>query len=775
DYDNDGDLDILLTGSSSSGYIAKVYRNTGGSFSEDTGFSLTGVYRSSVAFGDYDNDGDLDILLTGYTGSGRIAKVYRNTGGSFSEDTGIYLTGVASSSVAFGDFDNDNDLDILLTGNSDNGYIARIYRNNTETPNTAPSAPSHLTTIVSNDTVQLSWSAASDAETLSSSGLNYNLCVGASPYTCDILSPMSLPLSNGYRQIPARGMIQGLTATINNLPDGTYYWRVQAIDTAFTGSEFSAEASFVIGSPDISSIASQSTVENLTVTSISFCITSTNTSPCSLDLTISASNETLIPSQNISYVCNNNQYTLTIIPANNQTGSSSIFIVAKDSAGLTSSTSFEFIVHNVNYGAINNGSFETESLEGWTIVDLSDPFIPLTFTNQPTNAAHGWGPFFQIAPTDGDRAAVHGFDGSAGIIKMYQYVYIPEDGTILSFDYRAGWNMTLGGGTKYRIFDINIESPNGTLLQNKNFLSADPSVINYDTGLMTDSLSLAEFAQSIIKISFDFIVPENYSGPGLFQLDNLKLNVTPKIDIIPDQTINEGTATNPISILITDIDSAPCNLTLTFNSSNKNLIPISNISYACNDGNYTISVVPVSQQTGISTISLTCTDASGLTTSTSFNFTVNGAPALSSIENQQTVIDFPISIPFQLTDIEGGHMRISVSSSLTSLVMPENISFTGTNITSDGQNYTIHATASMPENITMIIQPVSGQSGDTMLTITIDDHGTFVQKAFAYSVLSPFTESENISLSGVYRSSVAFADYDNDGDLDIVLSGMSDS
>ena len=30
-------------------------------------YLLTGVYNGSVAWGDYDNDGDLDILLSGYT------------------------------------------------------------------------------------------------------------------------------------------------------------------------------------------------------------------------------------------------------------------------------------------------------------------------------------------------------------------------------------------------------------------------------------------------------------------------------------------------------------------------------------------------------------------------------------------------------------------------------------------------------------------------------------------------------------------------------------
>ena len=129
DYDNDGDLDILLTGYSGDGPVAKVYRNNGGGFvdSGPVDDALPGVSSSSVAWGDYDNDGDLDILLTGSTGGGSVAKVYRNTGGAF-VDIGAGLAGVNSNSVAWGDYDNDGDLDILLTG-SFGGPVARVYRN----------------------------------------------------------------------------------------------------------------------------------------------------------------------------------------------------------------------------------------------------------------------------------------------------------------------------------------------------------------------------------------------------------------------------------------------------------------------------------------------------------------------------------------------------------------------------------------------------------------------------------------------------------------------
>jgi PKD repeat protein len=138
DYDNDSDLDLLITGENqSSVYISKIFRNEGSNiFTEQPGIQLSGVKQSSVAMGDYDNDGFLDILLSGLNSSNQnISKIYRNNqNNTFSELTNISLQGVSFSSVAWGDYDNDNNLDILITGAT--GYnpnyypVTKIYRNN---------------------------------------------------------------------------------------------------------------------------------------------------------------------------------------------------------------------------------------------------------------------------------------------------------------------------------------------------------------------------------------------------------------------------------------------------------------------------------------------------------------------------------------------------------------------------------------------------------------------------------------------------------------------
>ncbi|GJQ63770.1 MAG: hypothetical protein SCALA702_28230 [Melioribacteraceae bacterium] len=250
DYDNDGDLDILLTGYSNSGYISKIYKNQGGdTFEELEGLPLIGVYRGAVSWGDYDNDGDLDIFLTGTTDDSGISKIYKNQGGdTFEELEGLSLIDVKWSSGAWGDYDNDSDLDILLTGYDNDGVvISKIYKNNSEVINTKPNSPENLITTVNTENVTFTWTKTTDNET-PQNGLNYNLVVGTQPGSFDIVSPMS-DLTDGYRRIAQRGLIQSNTSSITGLEPGTYYWSVQAVDAAFSGGEFAAEKSFTIVRP----------------------------------------------------------------------------------------------------------------------------------------------------------------------------------------------------------------------------------------------------------------------------------------------------------------------------------------------------------------------------------------------------------------------------------------------------------------------------------------------------------------------------------------------
>ncbi|NES89706.1 PEP-CTERM sorting domain-containing protein [Okeania sp. SIO2B9] len=172
--------------------------------------------------------------------------------------------------------------------------------------------------------------------------------------------------------------------------------------------------------------------------------------------------------------------------------------------------------------AIVNGSFEN-GFTGWITEDLSDPFFPLTVGGAGVSPGLG---LFTSAPTDGSLAALHGFDGNGpGTISIAQDVFISSSDTELSFDFRGAWNYNLGNpATTSRVFDVNIEEVGGgSTLLSTNFLMANPGEFLSDTGNLTGSLDLSAFANSSVRINFDWFIPENFTGPAFFQLDNVQL------------------------------------------------------------------------------------------------------------------------------------------------------------------------------------------------------------------------------------------------------------
>lgn len=131
DYDNDGDLDLALIGIRAyQDRYAKIYENQNGLLVEDLDQNLQGVSSGSVAWGDYDNDGDMDLALSGDTGTERITKIYNNENGTLSEDTSQSISGRFRSTLAWVDYDGDEDLELIVTGEiALHQGIVSIYKN----------------------------------------------------------------------------------------------------------------------------------------------------------------------------------------------------------------------------------------------------------------------------------------------------------------------------------------------------------------------------------------------------------------------------------------------------------------------------------------------------------------------------------------------------------------------------------------------------------------------------------------------------------------------
>lgn len=138
DFNNDGRLDVLVAGNTNSnpaGPVIQLYRNDGNGVFTPVPSGLPGVTYGSAAWGDFNNDGQLDLVVTGTTNgqpSGAITRVYRNNSGTLT-DIGAALPALSYSSAAWGDFDNDGKLDLLLAGSTNgaaSGAITQVYHNN---------------------------------------------------------------------------------------------------------------------------------------------------------------------------------------------------------------------------------------------------------------------------------------------------------------------------------------------------------------------------------------------------------------------------------------------------------------------------------------------------------------------------------------------------------------------------------------------------------------------------------------------------------------------
>ncbi len=152
DIDSDGDQDLFVTNEGTTNTDENIYRNDGlGVFTKITTGDLisNGAKTMSGSWGDYDNDGDLDVFLAN---DGLSNALFRNDGNFvFTKITGdtVSNTNDHSFSSAWSDMDNDGDLDLFVTNSFSTGLkqLNFLYQNNgdgsfTRVSNTTPATDS---------------------------------------------------------------------------------------------------------------------------------------------------------------------------------------------------------------------------------------------------------------------------------------------------------------------------------------------------------------------------------------------------------------------------------------------------------------------------------------------------------------------------------------------------------------------------------------------------------------------------------------------------------
>ena len=311
DFDGDGDLDAVFTGESEGGDVFEIYMNTlneGIAIFSRLPNDLAPMREGKIDLGDFNGDGYADLLYSGtFPGAGDVTKLseYNPTTKSY-VDSAFDVSDIIKAEVEFGDLDGDGDLDFVIAGKSNetdnygNISSANIFRtyinvrnqsaavlesstenkrpqykgknaakyvqNETFTANNPPSAPILKDVKFLSETegsadipVEFEWGAATDDHT-PGIGLTYAIKIGLTPGGEEIMSSNSN--TNGIKKDAEKGNVEHNLKWKLSLPEGTYYYSVQAVDASYSGSVFTEAVQFKVTASGIDSDTDSDGIEN---------------------------------------------------------------------------------------------------------------------------------------------------------------------------------------------------------------------------------------------------------------------------------------------------------------------------------------------------------------------------------------------------------------------------------------------------------------------------------------------------------------------------------
>lgn len=233
DFDKDGDVDILFFIPGNDYSLFQFYRNDGNGVFKAKDDNIDGKF-SSIACNDYDGDGYYEILAK------QNEKYYLLKCKNWT----ITQIPLPNNVLTLADVDNDgrNELIYSVRASYTNGYTVYDHLDNA-TANTRPKKMDMPSAVAFPDAgkLKISWNLGKDAQT-SSCDLTYELRISSEPGKGDIYHANSN--ANGTRRLVGDGNMGRSLKYIfdtNNLNEGKYYIAIQAIDASGLGGEWSDE------------------------------------------------------------------------------------------------------------------------------------------------------------------------------------------------------------------------------------------------------------------------------------------------------------------------------------------------------------------------------------------------------------------------------------------------------------------------------------------------------------------------------------------------------
>ncbi|MBK8724464.1 MAG: tandem-95 repeat protein [Holophagaceae bacterium] len=520
--------------------------------------------------------------------------------------------------------------------------------------------------------------------------------------------------------------------------------------------------------PTISDITNQTINEDANTGALAFTVGDAETPAASLTLGGSSSNTTLVPNANIVFGGSGASRTVTVTPAANQFGTSTITVTVTDANGGTGTDTFLLTVTSVNdnptISDVTDQSIALNSNTGalaFTIGDVETAAASLTMSGSSSNTTlvpnaniifggSGASRTVTVTPAAGQSGTatitltVTDANSGTGVDTFVLTVNANTNPTIsditnqtINEDANTGaLAFTVGDAeTPAASLTLGGSSSNTTLVPNANIVFGGSGA----SRTVTVTPAANQFGTSTITIT----VTDANGGTGTdtFLLTVTSINDNPTISDVTDQSIALNSNTGALAFTIGDVETAAASLTMSGSSSNTTLVPNANIVFGGSGASRTVTVTPAAGQSGTATITLTVTDANSGTGVDTFVLTVNANtnPTISDITNQTINEDANTgALAFTVGDAEtpAASLTVSGSSSNTTLVPNANIVFGGS-----GASRTVTVT------------PAANQFGTATITVTVTDaNGGTGTDTFLLTVTSV---NDNPTISDVTDQSIA--------------------
>lgn len=496
----------------------------------------------------------------------------------------------------------------------------------------------------------------------------------------------------------------------------------------------------VLAPPTIGAIPDQITDEDVAL-EVEFTVGDPDTDLRVLRISGATANPTLIPLAGISFAGTGSTRTATIRPAANLSGAAQLTVTVSDGT-LSAAAPFKLTVRPVNDAPVITpiapqiiNQDETDSV-AVLLADVDSDVASLVVTAVSSNP--------ELIPTE--RLAVTG----SGAERTLSFTAVGARNGAATITVTAGdgaaesstsFVVTVNGAPSFvGLSDISVAEDSTETL---NFTITDPdldpgslqlSVSSGDTSLISDaSLVLGgSGAERTLKIQPEpnrhgMTVISMTADDGrlrttfAFQVTVLPVNDGPTVGVIADQVTDEDTTNGPVPFAVGDIDTPLAALQLFGTSSNPALLPHTGITFGGEAANRTVSLTPAPNLYGRVSVTVTVSDGS-LHTSTRYTLTVlpvNDPPVIAPITDQLTPEDTPITVAFQVSDIDSpvSDVTISAHSSKQSLVEDRDLRVAGS-----GAERTVSIT------------PLPDQEGATTITLKASDGSLTSERSFVLTV-----------------------------------------